>query len=362
MSTEKNTLLLGTRKGLIVYKRNTNGWQYVGDSFPGIPVSYAISDEKQQKWWACQDHGHWGCKLHYSADQGQSWEEVQAPVYPENEEIKDGVPASLKYLWVLQPEVNGNADHILIGTEPGGLFESKDGGKDFQLVDGLWNHPSRKTGWFGGGRDHPGIHSIVVDKNNPNHIYIGISCAGVFETKNGGKDWHPMNKGLKAEFLPDPDSEIGQDPHLLVAHPKNQKIMWQQNHCGIFKSDDGGTLWYEISSNNGPARFGFAIALDEEDTNTAWVVPAVSDEVRVAIDKSLCVCRTTDGGKSWETLTQGLPQESCYDIVFRHALDTTGSTVAFGTTTGNLYISNDKGDSWDCLNHNLPLIHSVRFV
>ncbi len=362
MASSKTTLLLGTRKGLIVYKKDASGWKYHKEYFDGIPISYAIGDKDQKHWWACEDHGHWGCKLQKSQDQGNTWEELTAPKYNETDEVKDGVPASLKYMWVLQPQVNDDLDHVLIGTEPGGLFESKDAGKNFNLVNGLWDHPTRKEQWFGGGRDNPGIHSIVIDKNDGQHQYVGISCAGVFETTDGGVNWVPRNKGLKADFLPDPNSEIGQDPHFLVAHEKNQNIMWQQNHCGIFKSEDGGKLWHEISEPNGPANFGFVITLDEDDAQTAWVVPAVSDEKRLAIDRKLVVCRTKDGGKSWEKLTSGLPQQACYDIVYRHGMDITGNTLAFGTTTGNLFLSENKGEDWDCINHYLPMIYSVRFV
>jgi len=362
MSTNKNTLLLGTRKGLIVYQKKGNNWQYAGEHFDGIPVSYAVGDKSGEYWWSCEDHGHWGCKLHISKNQGKSWEEVEAPKYADNDEIKEGVPATLKYLWVLHPQVNGNNQHILVGTDPGGLFESTNGGKDFQIVKGLWEHPSRKEQWFGGGRDNPGIHSIVVDHQNTDHRYIGISCAGVFETWDGGNSWEPKNKGLRADFLPEPDSEIGQDPHYLTAHDKNQKIMWQQNHCGIFRTEDGGNQWYDISEPEGPANFGFVITLDEEDEETAWVVPGVSDEKRIAINRSLMVCRTQDGGKSWQKFTRGLPQQGCYDIVYRHGMDITGDTLAFGTTTGNLYLSENRGEDWVALNHHLPMIYSLRFI
>ena len=362
MSSAKNTLFIGTRKGLVIYEKRSSGWEYAGENFDGIPVSYATADPDHKTWWACQDHGHWGCKLHLSRDQGTSWEEVDAPKYAEDDEIKEGVPATLKYLWVLQPHINGDSNHILIGTEPGGLFESKNAGKNFELVRGLWDHPTRKEQWFGGGRDYAGIHSIVIDKDNHDHRYVGISCAGVFETWDGGRQWEPKNKGLRADFLPDPSSEVGQDPHLLVAHPVNQKVMWQQNHCGIFRSIDGANQWQDISEPNGMANFGFVITLDEKDEDTAWVVPAVSDEKRLAIDRALVVCRTRDGGKSWEKLTNGLPQKACYDIVYRHGMDITGDTLAFGTTNGNLYLSENQGDDWESLNHNLPMIYAVRFV
>ncbi len=275
------------------------------------------ADRDSGTWWACLDLGHWGNKLHRSVDKGKNWEEVDAPKYPEGVEIKSGVPASLKYLWSMA----GANGKLFIGTEPGGLFISEDAGNSFELVKGLWNHPSRMEQWFGGGRDHPGIHSILIDHEDHNHIHVAISCAGVFETTDGGIVWEPRNKGLKADFLPDPNAEIGQDPHLLVACKSNMKVMWQQNHCGIFRSVDGGNNWSDISDKTGEANFGFAIAADPVKEDIAWVVPAISDEIRVAIDNSVCVCRTENGGKSWDTFRKGLPQNHSFDITYRHALD-----------------------------------------
>ena len=359
---EKNTLMLGTRKGLITYQRNGAGWKLRDTSFLGIPVSLTHVDSRGGTWWACLDHGHWGQKLHRSNDQGQTWEEVEAPKYQEGMEIKPGVPASVKYLWAFAEGGSDKEDTLYVGTEPGGLFITEDGGNSFSLIESLWNHPSRSDHWFGGGRDHPGIHSIIVDPRDSNHIYVGISVAGVFETFDAGKTWEVKNKGLRADFLPDPHAEVGHDPHLMVACEANPDVLWQQNHCGIFRSIDGAENWQDTTQTDGPANFGFAIAVAENDHEQAWVVPAVSDEVRVAVDNALCVCRTDDGGKTWIDHRKGLPQNDCYDIVFRHALDVSDDTLCFGTTTGNLFLSNDRGETWECLNASLPMVYSVAFV
>lgn len=355
-------MLLGTRKGLITYRKSKSGsWLYDGTQFLGIPVSIATIDTNTGTWWAMLDHGHWGCKLHRSKD-GLHWEELEAPKYPEGEEVKDGVPAATKYLWAFS---NGGKDRpgtIYIGTDPGGLFKSTDNGENFELVRGLWDLPSRQTQWFGGGRDNPGIHSIIVDPRDSDHIYIGISCAGVFESTDGGVSWVPRNKGLKADFLPDPNSEVGQDPHLVDVCNQNPDVMWQQNHCGIWRTADGGKYWEEISENNGPASFGFAVVAHPINPEVAWVVPGVSDEVRVPVDQSLCVCRTDDGGKTWTDFREGLPQSTSFDIVYRHAMDLIDNSLAFGTTTGNLYLSNNDGENWEALSANLPMIYSLEFA
>jgi photosystem II stability/assembly factor-like uncharacterized protein len=216
--------------------------------------------------------------------------------------------------------------------------------------------------WFGGGRDHPGIHSILFDPKNENRMLVAISCAGVFESLDKGETWAPKNQGLKADFLPDPNAEVGQDPHLLVACDANFDVMWQQNHCGIFRTADGGKNWNDVSDKSGEANFGFAIAADPTNDQVAWVVPALSDGIRVAVDRSICVCRTENGGASWDTFRNGLPQGHAFDITYRHALDQDEEMLAFGTTTGNLYISYDHGESWKALSNNLPMVHCVDFV
>lgn len=355
------TLLLGTRKGLVAYHSNGKGWKVENVSFEGQPVSIAYSDPRNDTWWACLDHGRWGVKLHRSPDRGASWEEVTAPAYPEGEEVKDGVPAATRYIWSMS-QGGHQAGRLWLGTDPGGLFTSNDGGSSFSLVESLWRHPTRKTGWFGGGRDQPGIHSIVIDPRNDDHVYVGISCAGVFESTDGGRTWAIRNKGMKAEFLPDPQSEVGYDPHILVAAPSNPDILWQQNHCGIYRSGNAGLTWEDVSQPEGPARFGFAIAVADDNPDQAWVAPADSDVSRTAIRGALCICRTDDGGRSWKEYRKGLPQTDCFDIVYRHALACSGDAVAFGTTTGNLFFSPDRGESWQTLNNYLPMVYSLQFT
>lgn len=349
-------MCVGTRKGLLVFEQENDQWTLKKTDFKGIPVSQFFADSVTGDWWAALDHGHWGVKLQRSKDRGETWEEIAAPKYPDGEEIKDGVPATLAYIWAIERV----GDKVYFGTDPGGLF-SYDDENQFTLNRPLWDLPSRKE-WFGGGRDNAGIHSIFVNPEDAKNFYVAISCAGVFETKDGGESWAPKNKGMRADFLPDPTSEIGQDPHLVVASPADFKVLWQQNHCGIYRSADGGGNWDSISEENGPANFGFAVAASETDPDTAWVIPGVSDEVRTAVDGKMCVCRTNDGGKTWTQLRDGLPQENCFDIVYRHCFDIHGKELAFGTTTGNLFYSSDEGDQWQTVSNYLPMVYVLKFV
>ncbi len=349
----KTKVLVGTRKGMLVLERKEQSWKIVSDHFNGIPVNMVFENKFSGEWWVALDHGHWGNKLHHSVDKGNTWKEIGAPKYPDGSLIKDDVPASLRYIWAFSTVSPVHKDELWIGTEPGGLFKM-DSKKNSKLVKSLWNHPSRHELWFGAGRDYPGIHSIVVDPLDQNHLFAGISVAGVFESSDAGETWQPRNQGLRADYLPNPQVDVGHDPHLLVGCANKPDVLWQQNHCGIFRTSDGGAHWDDISEPGGEANFGFAIAADTQDSERAWVVPAVSDEIRMAIDKKLCVCRTDDGGKSWNTFRKGLPQENCYDIVYRHGLIADGPDVIFGTTTGNLFCSDDLGESWKCISNYLP--------
>ena len=362
----KNSLILGTHKGLLILKKEQNGWQLHSQSFLGVPFSYAMVDHRTGALWACADHGHWGQKLYRSNDMGKSFDEVESPKYPDGAMMFDvfsgGEPkqATTSYLWTIVPGGDDQPNRLLIGTEPGGLFQTLDGGETFQFVESLWDHHSREKNWFGGGRDQAGCCSIVVDPRDSNHLYVSISVGGVYESMDGGASWHGRNQGLIAEYLPEPHSEFGHDAHYLVAAPSNPDILWQQNHCGVFRSVDKGASWVNLSQ--GMVKFGFPIIVDQHDPDTAWVIPAISDDIRTAFDGALFVARTEDGGQSWQELRQGLPQTNSFDIVFRHAFDSDEDTLIFGTTTGNLFISTNRGDSWETMGHHLPPIYSVRLT
>jgi hypothetical protein len=356
-------ILVGTTKGLVIFERPATSWKTSKVHFMGLPVSMVYVDERTNTWWVGLAHRHWGQKLHFSTDEGKKWQSVPTPKYPPEAEVKPGKRATLKKIWTMNHAGPDKPGQLWLGTEPGGLFISKNNGSAFKLVESLWNHPSRidENQWFGAGRDFPFIHSIAVDPRDSDHVYIAVSCAGVFETRDGGASWEPRNKGLIAAYLPNPYAEVGHDPHLLLICQSEPDVIWQQNHCGIFRSTDAGASWDNVTDSEGIADYGFALAVDHQNPDRAWVIPAVSDEVRVAHDLALCVCRTDDGGASWEPLRNGLPQKYCFDIVFRHAMAMEENTLVFGTTTGNLFISEDLGESWECLSAHLARIDYVAF-
>jgi photosystem II stability/assembly factor-like uncharacterized protein len=257
------------------------------------------------------------------------------------------------------------------------MFVSSNAGESFELNLPLWNHESRggdlfntdgtgTTHWFGtpasdGGEFAPGIHSILVDPQNPQRILVAVSTAGVLESLDGGETWRGRNRGMTMDYLPNPEADWGHDPHYIALCASNPQHVWQQNHCGVFYSNDGTANWKKVSQPSNGVHFGFPVAADAADPLTAWLVPGHSDMQRTTIGGGLFVARTRDGGKTWQALREGLPQDNAYDVVYRHALDAQGPHVAFGSTTGNLYVSDDQGEHWQAVGNNLPPIYSVRF-
>lgn len=355
-----SVILAGTSKGLVEFQIEKTSCKISRVHFTGFPVSMVYVDERTDTWWVGLSHRHWGEKLHYSIDRGKTWQTVVTPSF-HGYDYRPGQPATLKKLWVMQHAGVDRPNSLWLGTEPGGLFYSEDNGKSFHLNESLWNDPSRldDSKWFGTGKDFPFIHSILIDPRNSNHLYLGISCAGVFETIDGGNNWSPKNNGLITSYLPKATPEIGHDPHQMLLCHSNPDVIWQQNHCGIFRTTDGGKHWKNISGANGWPSYGFALTIDHSNPEIAWVIPAESDEARLPVDLKLQVCKTTNGGENWTSASNGLPQENTFDLVLRHAFVKQQHLMAFGTTNGNLYHSPNDGESWSVASQNLAPINSM---
>lgn len=369
MSTK---LYLGTRKGLITATRGATGWRLGPAAFLGVQVPMLLPDPRDGAVHAAVEHGQFGTKLHTSRDGGTTWEERPCPAYPPkpdgapeviNPVNNEPIPWSLKKIWALEAGGPAEPGVLWCGTLPGGLFKSTDGGANWSLVESLWQHPGRAK-WFGGGADWPGIHSVLVDPRDARRVLLGVSCGGVWESRDAGATWNCIGAGLRAEYMP---PELAGDPGIQDAHriawcESAPDHLWMQHHNGIFASADGGRNWREIT-NADPSAFGFAVAVHPRDAKTIWFVPGVKDDMRVPSGAALCVMRTRDGGGSFEPCRNGLPQEHAYHLVYRHGLDVTadGGTLAFGSTTGSVWISEDGGDSWQRLGCDLPPVYCVRF-
>ena len=365
-----NKLFVATRKGLFTVVKN-GGWKVGKVDFLGDNCSAVLSANGGDSLYVALDHGHFGVKLHRSDDGGKRFEEIDPPAYPPKPEDEEPwldmhgreVPHSLLLVWCLEADHPDRPDGLWCGTIPGALFHSPDRGATWNLAESLWNSPLRRK-WFGGGKDYPGIHSVCVDPNDADRVHIAVSCGGVLESTDSGRTWECIGEGWRSDYMP-PD-EAGnpaiQDVHRLQVSPADTKVMWAQHHNGIFHSTDRGRHWTELKDVK-PSVFGFACAVHPDDADTAWFVPEIKDERRIPVDGKLVVNRTRDGGRSFETLRRGLPQEHAYDLVYRHGLDVSadGGCLAMGSTTGSLFISENGGDDWQCISAHLPPVYAVRF-
>lgn len=349
-------LICGTDKGLIIYEQDSTGWKLKDIQFIGMPVGCFHHDERNGSWWVAINHKHWGPKLYLSKDEGETYSEVSVPKFgPES-------GYSLKSIWTISHGPYDDPNRLYLGAEPASVFVTLDEGNSWQELTGLSGHPSRSS-WQGGGKGskNPFLHTILIDPDDSSHLTVGISCAGVFQSSDSGNTWEPTNQGLEAFYLPNSDVQVGHDPHCMQIPDCNHQVIWQQNHCGIYRSEDKGSTWKNVSDKNGVATYGFAIVADDEDDQTAWVIPAQSDDLRFPYKNQLTVFKTNNGGLSWQALRNGLPDGS-FDLVLRSSFAGKNGHLAFGTNNGNLYVSNNGGEAWTALSQNLSAVRWVSLI
>ena len=267
-------------------------------------------------------------------------------------------PWEFKRVWHLEPSLK-DPDTVYAGVEDAALFRSTDGAQNWKEVSGLRGHGSGPRWQPGGGGLC--LHTIIEDPKNPKRIFVAISSAGAFRTDDGGTTWKPINQGLRSEYIPDPNADIGHCVHRIALHPSRPNVLFMQKHWDVLRSDDAGDSWKEVSGNL-PSDFGFVIDVHANEPETIYVVPIKSDSEHFPPDGKLRVYRSRSGGNEWEALTSGLPQRDCYVNVLRDAmavdsLDKCG--VYFGTTGGQVYASADAGDTWAPIVRDLPPVLSV---
>jgi photosystem II stability/assembly factor-like uncharacterized protein len=363
----KVRLLIGTRKGAFVLTSDERrkSWKVEGPYFAGWEVYHVNgSPADPNRLFAAQSRGWFGQVVQRSDDGGQTWQAVG------NEFHYEGTPGTHKWydntdhpyefarVWHLEPSLD-DPDTVYAGVEDASLFRSTDGGKAWEELPALRNHPSSPS-W------NPGagglcLHTIILDSTHPERIITAISSAGAFRSDDTGKSWRPINHGLRSEYIPDPDAEIGHCVHSIAMHPSHPDVLFMQKHWDVMRSDNAGDEWHEISGDL-PTDFGFAIDVHAHEPETVYVVPITSDSDHFVPDGKLRVYRSRTGGNEWEALTKGLPQQDCYVNVLRDAmavdsLDSCG--VYFGTTGGQVYASADAGDSWMPIVRDLPSVLSV---
>lgn len=362
------TLLVASRKGLFVVQGQGAQWAIAAHHFAGDPVTQVLVDPRNGDWYAALRMGHFGVKLRKSSDRGAHWAEITSPAFPAKPAAgpftDDPTPWNVELIWSFAAGAPTEPGTLWAGCMPAGLFKSEDGGQSWKLNTALWEDP-RRLGWFGGGNDYPGMHSVLVDPRNAQHLTVAISCGGVWQTTDGGASWSLTADGMKADYLPidsaqDPNT---QDPHRMVQCAAQPDVLWVQHHCGLYRSTNAGRHWTKLAAP-APSAFGFAVACDPVDPLRAWFVPAQADTHRYAVNGKMVVNRTDDGGASFKTFGQGLPEQHTYHLVYRHSLELAPdrTTLAMSSTTGGLWISADAGEQWHCVSKDLPPVAALGWV
>jgi len=386
----KVRVLVGTRKGAFILTADgkREKWAVSGPHFAGWEIYHLKgSPVDPNRIYCSQTSGWFGQIIQRSDDGGKTWFQPGTP--PGENKTPDGMPKGesnkfkyddssetgkpltthqwydgtqhpweFKRVWHLEPS-HTDPNLVYAGVEDAALFKSTDGGQNWHELSALRGHGT-------GPKWQPGaggmcLHTIILDRKNPNRIYIAISAAGAFRSDDAGKTWKPINQGLVSQYIPDPNAEVGHCVHHVAMHPSRPDTLFMQKHWDVMRSDNAGDRWHEVSGNL-PTDFGFVIDVHAHEPETIYVAPIKSDSEHFVPDGKLRVYRSRSGGNEWEPLTKGLPQSDCYVNILRDAmavdwLDSCG--VYFGTTGGQVYASSNAGDSWAPIVRDLPAVLSV---
>ncbi len=376
----KVNVLIGTSKGGFIFESDAarKKWQVSDIQFKSWNVMHIQMDPRNQRFHAATDHFVYGPTTHYSDDFGKTWTQArQVPTLTRasksgrpastvdeafrsesGENIKDK-PEKMIKVWNITPGRANEPNVLYAGAQPASLFVSKDCGETWTLNEQLFDHPHR--GDWGPGAGGLTLHTIILDPMNLNRMYIAVSAAGCYRTDDGGATWSPYNKNVHACFRPDEFPEYGQCVHKMTMHPSNPNVLFQQNHCGVYRSDNAGEDWIDIGKDKLPAKFGFPIAVHPTEPKTIYIALEESDEYRMSVDGKFSVWRSKDAGESWTRMSKGLPDKA-HLVVLREAMATDtfeDAGIYVGTNTGQLFYSRDSGDNWELMADFLPPIQSV---
>jgi photosystem II stability/assembly factor-like uncharacterized protein len=380
-------VLAGTRKGAFILTSDgkRQNWEVSGPHFAGWEIYHMKgSPVDPKRIYVSQTSGWFGQVIQRSDDGGKTWHQPGTPAgqekdpsgQPKGESNKfvydaaaapltthqwyDGTqkPWEFKRVWHLEPSLN-DPDTVYAGIEDAAIFRTTDGAKNWNEMPGLRGHGT-------GPKWQPGaggmcLHTIILDPKNPKRMYIAISAAGAFRTDDGGNTWKPINRGLRSQYIPDPNAEVGHCVHHVAMHKSRPDVLFMQKHWDVMRSDDAGDNWREVSGNL-PTDFGFVIDVHAHEPETIYVIPIKSDGEHYVHEGKLRVYRSKSGGNEWEPLTKGLPQANCYVNVLRDAMAVDSLEkcgIYFGTTGGQVYVSADAGDSWNPIVRDLPAVLSV---
>jgi hypothetical protein len=376
--SQKNVLVLvGTRKGGLIFSSDEGRkeWKISDLHFKSWNVMHMTLDTRDLRLHAAVVHDVYGPSTHYSDDLGANWLQAQqVPSFQRAslskrplgtpEEVRDegatlATQEKIIKVWTITPGRESEPGVLYAGIEPGALFISRDRGNTWTINEALYDHPHRPD-WIPGAGGL-GLHTIIPDPGDPDRMYVAVSTGGCYRTDDGGKSWFPRNKNVRADFLPDTLPEYGQCVHSMAMHPSQPNVLYQQNHCGVYRTDSSGDDWIDIGDGKLPSRFGFPIVVHPHEPETIYVALEESDEYRLSVEGQFAVWRSRDSGDSWQKLTRGLP-ERAYLVVLRQAMAADpleDAGIYVGTSTGQLFYSRNSGDDWELLADYLPPIFSV---
>ncbi len=368
------TLLVGTRKGAFLLKSDAGRrhWTLKGPQFLGCVIHHLVADPRERGVLLMAARtGHLGPTVFRSEDGGRNWKEAKRPPrFPKQPGA--GNPLIVNHVFWLTPGHASEPGVWYAGTSPQALFRSSDGGVTWRPVKGFNEHPMWSK-WTGGGRDGTPdgskMHSILVDPRDRNRLVLGMSGGGIFESRDRGRSWEPLNENVFIDFGPDPYPEYGQDPHCIVQHPLHPDRLYHQNHCGLYRLDRPSTRWERIGDNM-PAEIGdigFPVVVHPRDPDRLWVVPMDATRVwpRTSPGGKPCVYHSRDGGRSFRRQDAGFPRENAWWTVKRQSMAIDSgepSGLYLGTTNGEIWASRDAGRRWRCIVRHLPHVYSVEVV
>lgn len=361
-------LLVGTRKGAWILKSDgrRKDWSYSKPILFGCDINHFVANPYNQKIMIiAAKTGHLGPTVYRSSDGGKTFTEAsKPPAFPKSDDPK---AKAVERVFCITPGHETEPGVWYAGTSPAGLFRSEDNGDTWAPVSGFNDNPmNAKWTEFGATPDGQFLHSVSIDPRDENHMYLGISIGGVFETTDQGGTWHPLNKGVEADFLPDATAEYGHDPHCIIISPKNPDRLYQQNHCGFYTIERPGDRWERVGLKM-PKQIGdigFPVITHPDDDKKAWVFPMDGTTVwpRTSPEGKPAVYSTKNAGKSWTRLDKGMPKDSAWWTVYRQGLTNDNQAelgIYFGTSSGEIWGTRNEGDTWNCFARHLPKIQSL---